>query len=231
MVTVIAILMLLIGFNFLLKQTFYTWQTIMVHTLVVALFVAGTWQIAINQSQTNIAQWLASTPLMQNMAVVLSIDIIVQLLFCMVAAKSKTNMPPTTTLQRKIYYAILWWWPGFAIFPVAFALLVVCIFNLPGLSFSLIAYALAFAFVVLIPLLTYLLRIALNDRDMRLEMLFLSNLLVAMIAVVATVKVSTPQNTQSPVNWMATGSVLLLLLMGIGVGTAVYRIRAKHKKQ
>ena len=81
MVTVIAILMLLVCFNFLLKQTFGTWKGIAVYTMLIAVFTISTWQIAINQSRTHIAEWLASETIMQNMAVILSVDIIVNCFF------------------------------------------------------------------------------------------------------------------------------------------------------
>ena len=227
MVTVIAILMLLVCFNFLLKQTFGTWKEIAVYTMFIAVFTISTWPIAINQSRTHIAEWFASEPIMQNLAVILSVDILVQLLFCMVAAREKTKMPQAATFRQKIYYAILQRWPGFAIFPVVFAMLVECIFGLPGLSFSLIAYVLAAVFAVSIPLLTFLLRSFLGDRDVRLEMLFLSNLIVAMIAVVATVRISTPQNSNSPVNWFATAGVALLLALGVFLGALIHYIKVK----
>ena len=106
-------------------------------------------------------------------------------------------------------------------------MLVECIFGLPGLSFSLIAYVLAAVFAVSIPLLTVLLRRFLGDRDVRLEMLFLSNLIVAMIAVVATVRISTPQNNNSPVNWFATAGVALLLALGVFLGALIRYIKVK----
>ena len=106
-------------------------------------------------------------------------------------------------------------------------MLVECIFGLPGLSFSLIAYVLAAVFAVSIPLLTFLLRRFLGDRDVRLEMLFLSNLIVAMIAVVATVRISTAQNNNSPVNWFATAGVALLLALGVFLGALIRYIKVK----
>lgn len=216
MVTVIAILMILVCFNFALKQTFNPWRTIMGVSVVVFGFVVCTWPLAIKQSQTRIAEWLASQSLMQDMAVILSLDVILQLLFCFFALQPTFHK--SSKLRQKLLSGFLTHYPGFAIFPVVFALLVQIIFGLPGISFSLIAYSFAIGVAVAIPLAAYLLRLLLPEGELRLEVLFLSNLLMAMMGVLATVKVSTQQSPNDGVDWLATLFVLLFLVAGVALG-------------
>ena len=107
-------------------------------------------------------------------------------------------------------------------------MLVECIFGLPGLSFSLIAYVLAAVFAVSIPLLTFLLRRFLGDRDVRLEMLFLSNLIVAMIAVVATVTdIQRHKIIIRQLIGLLTAGVALLLALGVFLGALIRYIKVK----
>ncbi len=72
--TVVLVLMLLIAFNFLLKQTF--WKTVAVGIIAtVALFAGLMWPYAIEQSKTQIADWLGNTALMLDTSVLLTIEV------------------------------------------------------------------------------------------------------------------------------------------------------------
>ena len=129
--------MVLVCFSFLLKQTFIPRGAMFVTAAVLALFTALTWGYAIEQSKTQISAWLANQSLMRDIAVLLSVDIIVQLTFCVFSACSR----PHAELRRRmrIIRTVLTFFPGLMIFPVVFSMLVQVIFALPGTSFSLIA--------------------------------------------------------------------------------------------
>ena len=121
MTTVVLILMILVCFNFLLKQTFVTRNVLAITTLVLGIFAALMWQVAIEQSKTQIIDWLHDTALMRNIAAILSVDVVVQLTFCIFTVRSAGSRG--NTLRSRIIAKGLLFYPGFIIFPVVFALL------------------------------------------------------------------------------------------------------------
>ena len=60
METVVVVLMILVCFNFMLKQTYRKWWSVAVIAVVCALFVGLIWPYAIEQSKTQIADWLSN---------------------------------------------------------------------------------------------------------------------------------------------------------------------------
>ena len=214
MTTVVLILMILVCFNFLLKQTFVTRNVLAITTLVLGIFAALMWQVAIEQSK--IIDWLHDTALMRNIAAILSIDVVVQLTFCIFTVRSAGSQG--NTLRSRIIAKGLLFYPGFIIFPVVFALLVQLIFLTPGVSFTLVSTSLGVAILFAVPLGRMALRVILPESDLRLEILFLSNVLVALVGIVATVNGET-QN--APVNTVDTASLIgfvVLLFIGGVIG-------------
>ena len=196
MTTVVLILMILVCFNFLLKQTFVTRNILAITTLVLGIFAAFMWQVAI--------------------AAILSIDVVVQLTFCIFTVRSAGSRG--NTLRSRIIAKGLLFYPGFIIFPVVFALLVQLIFLTPGVSFTLVSTSLGVVILFAVPLGRMALRTLLPESDLRLEILFLSNVLVALVGIVATVNGET-QN--APVNTVDTASLIgfvVLLFIGGVIG-------------
>ena len=71
---IIHILMLFIVINCSFKLSFWKlWQTV-IYSLIAGLFVAGTWQYAILQSKTQIADYLQNTEALQNMAIIITLE-------------------------------------------------------------------------------------------------------------------------------------------------------------
>ncbi len=83
METLIMVMMIVVGINFILKISFLrTWQFVAILLLcAVAVFVSVDW--ASQQSRAQISAWLAQPKLMADTAVVLSIDILLYIAFCL----------------------------------------------------------------------------------------------------------------------------------------------------
>ena len=224
METVVVVLMILVCFNFMLKQTYRKLWSVAAISVVAALFVGLIWPYAIEQSKTQIADWLANPSLMLDTSVVLSIEVVLQMAFCMLAAHVLTTGP----IRRRTLWAYraLRWFPGILIFPVLFSVLVWLIFSFPGVSFPLIAWGMAAGVLVLIPLGSFFLRWLLPEKELRLELLFLANALIAILGIIATVNGRTAVAGVSEVDWTALGGLLGLLLLGGGIGF----LRRKMKK-
>ena len=108
-------LMVLVCFNFILKQTLSKWYHTIAITMLSALFVGMMWPFAIEQSKSQISQWLSNTSLMLDISIILTLEVILQMWFCMLAAHIKSS----GRLARKTIwvYRFLRWFPGILFFP------------------------------------------------------------------------------------------------------------------
>ena len=129
METVVFVLMILVCFNFMLKQTYRKLRSVLVISVICALFVGLMWPYAIEQSKTQIADWLANPALMLDTSVVLSVEVVLQMTFCMLAAHIQSAGP----VKKRVLWAYkaLRWFPGILVFPVLFCGLVALIFSFP----------------------------------------------------------------------------------------------------
>ena len=228
METLMIVMMVLVCFSFVLKQTFHGVKEVMVMAVLLTFFVGMAWTFAIEQSKTQIAAWMADSHLMLDMAVLMSVDVSLTIFFCIMHVDIKTAEKVS---KLKFYtYIFLKYFPGLLIFPVLFAALVSLIFFFPGASFQLIAWGLAMAVFVLMPSLTYGLRWLLPERPIRLELLFLVDVLLGLMGVVGTVNGQTAVEGISEVDVKALVAVFVMVLVGMAVGYVYYRVRTKKLK-
>lgn len=226
METVVVVLMILVCFNFMLKQTYRKQWSVATVAVVCALFVGLVRPYAIEQSKTQIADWLANPALMLDTSVILSLEVVLQMAFCMLAAHVLTTGP---IKKRTLWaYRALRWFPGILIFPVLFSGLVYLIFSFPGVSFSLIAWSMAGGVLVLIPAGTLFLRWLLPEKELRLELLFLTNALTAILGIIATVNGRTAVAGISEVDWSALGGLIGLLILGGLIGLIIRKRKVTH---
>lgn len=226
METVVLVLMIVVCFNYILKQTYRRPLFVAVSAVVCALFVGMMWPWAIEQSKTLIAGWLADSALMLDLAVLLTLEVALQMAFCLVAAHLlSAGRVRRTTLWA---YRLLRWFPGILIFPVLFGMLVAAIFALPGVSFPGVAWGLAAAVAAVVPAGAWALGRMLPEKEIRLELLFLSNALVAVLGIIATVNGRTAVTGSGKVDWSALAGVMAFVAAGIVCGIAAYRVKLKR---
>ncbi len=216
-------MMILVCFSFVLKQTFHGVKEIMVIAVLTAFFVGLSWPFAIEQSKTQIAAWIADQKLMLDMAVLLSVDVALTMLFCVNHVDLKTS--EHVSRRKWMFYIVLKYFPGLLVFPVLFSLLVMLIFMLPGMSFQVVAWSLAVVLLVLVPALAYALRWLLPERPIRLELLFLVEVLLGLMGIVGTVNGNTAVAGINSVDIKSLLGVIALVIVGAAVGWGIYRIR------
>lgn len=224
--TVVLVMMIVVCFNYLLKQTWRKPYSVAFSAVVSGLFVGLAWPWAIEQSKNQIGAWLADSALMLDLAVILTLEVALQMTFCVVAAHIHTagHVKPSVVW----IYRLLRWFPGLLIFPVLFSLLVASIFALPGVSFPLVAWALAAVVAAVVPLGRWALKQLLPEKEIRLELLFLSNALIAILGIIATVNGRTAVAGNSKVDWAALGGVAILVVAGLCCGAAAYRVKMRR---
>ena len=227
METVVRFAMVLVGFSFVLKLTGYKkWQLLLV-SLACALFVGFSWSLAAGQSKTEIVSWLADRALMQDMAVIMTIDVALQMAYCLMAV----NLMYSGRLKKRtiILYRFLRIFPGILIFLVLFSLLVECVFAFPGVSFALVSWSMAAVVLMLIPFCVAVMRRLLPEKEIRLELLFLSNALTAGLGVIATVDGTAAGESPVSVDFLALAGVCVLFVAGSAAGYLIWRLRSRKR--
>lgn len=216
METVVIVMILLVCFNFVLKQTYRKAWIVVATSVMCALFVCFTWHWAIEQSKSQLQDWLNNPTLMLDTAVVLTIEVGIQIAYCIMAVHlMNTGKVSRLTL---ITYKLLRWFPGLLIFPVLFHIETMCMFWLTGVEFTTIAYGLAGVILLAVPVLTWGCKWLIPERELRLEVFFLSNALIAVLGVIATVNGKTAVEGVSEVNVGAFLGIVGLVLLGGIVG-------------
>ena len=214
--TIVLILILLTAFNFLLKQTFWKPVAVGAAAGIATIFVILLWPYAIEQSKTQIADWLSDNQLMLDTSVVLTLEIVVQMAFCLLAVHVANYSPVKNRMM--VAYRLLYWFPGVLIIPVLFFGLTQAIFSFPGVSFKLIAWLFGLFVFVVIPLGRWLIKWLLPEEDLRLELFFLTNALVAILGIIATVNGRTAVEGVGDVDWSALTGCVVLFLVGAIAG-------------
>ena len=226
METVVFVMMILVCFIYMLKQTWRKRWFVLLSAVVCMLAVGLTWPWAIEQSKNQISRWLADSVLMLDLAVILTIEVSLQIAFCILAAHIHSAGKVKPVIVR--VYRILRWFPGLLIFPVLFSILVATIFALPGVSFPLVAWGLATVVFVVILVGTWGLRRLFPEKDIRLELLFMLNIQIATLGVIATVNGQTAVAGNCEVDWTSLCSVLAFVVVGLAWGSIAYHIKSKR---
>ncbi|MBF0647610.1 MULTISPECIES: hypothetical protein [Dysgonomonas] len=178
---IIQILMLFIVINCIVKLSFWKpWQAA-IFGLICAVFVLWTCQYATMQSKTQLADYLKNIKVMQDAAVLITIESAICFAFCFAALRDMFGKKVKRWIQP------LYWYPSLLIFPVLFYLLTQLIFSFPGTDFDAISYILAAAALLILPALSYLVRYIYHEKELRLEVYFLVSLFVCIIGLITTV--------------------------------------------
>lgn len=200
--------MLFIFINCVLKLSFWKpWQAA-IFGVICAVLIVWSCQFAIEQSKTQLADYLKNTQIMQDVAVLITIESAICFAFCFAAMREMFGK------KIKCWILPLYWYPSLLIFPVLFYLLTQIIFAMPGTNFTTISYILAGLTLVLLPLLSYLVKLLYPERDLRLEIYFLVSLFVCIIGLITTVNGNvTYAAAEEPINLKAL--LLSFALFGI----------------
>lgn len=179
--------------------------------------------------KTQIAAWIADQKLMLDMAVLLSIDVALTMLFCVHHVDLKTS--EHVSRRKWVFFIFLKYFPGLLVFPVLFSVLVMTIFLLPGVSFQVVAWVLAVVLLVLIPVFTYGLRWLLPQRPIRLELLFLVEVLLGLMGIIGTVNGRTAVAGFNSFDALSLLGVIAIVIVGMAIGWGCYRIKMQRLSQ
>jgi hypothetical protein len=177
---IIRILMLFVLIGTVVKLSFWKWWQAVLFGLVCALFVIITCRYAILQSKTQLDYYLNNKQVMQNIAVLVTIEAVLSFAFVF------TEIFGIDGRWRKLRRVLLLAYPGLLVFPVLFYLLTRSIYIFAGVDFGVISYWLALGVFITIPLFSYILKRLCPDKEFRLEIYLLISVFICIIGLIAT---------------------------------------------
>jgi uncharacterized membrane protein YidH (DUF202 family) len=221
---IIQILMLFVFVNSVLKLSFWKWWQTVLFGLLAAAFVLATCHYATLQSKTQIADYLQNKTILQDTAVLITLESAICFSFCFTALRNLFGR------TAKFWMKPLYGYPGLLIFPVLFSMQTQSIFSLPGIDFATISYVLAAVVCLLFSTLPYLFRYLFPETEMRLEVHFLVSLFVCILGLLTTVNGEvTYAATEQPVDWkaisVAIGIFVVLFAVGFGWNQIKWRLK------
>ena len=227
MQSLIIFLMLVVGLCFILKLTWHSTFSVLIHAVALGVFTGFIYPLAIVQSSSQITIWLSNRSLMQDVAVLVSIEVVLQMAFSLLTVT--INSGDYVTKRTMWIYKILKWFPGILIFMVVFILEVLIIFALPGVSFSAISSILGLSIAAFVPIAVLCLKKIITDNSTRSELLFLANIMIALIGIFATVNVRPSVSVVQSVDISSFVGVVVLIITMFLLGYTIQKIR-KNKK-
>ena len=207
--------MLFIVLNATLKLSFWKWWQAAIFGAACAVFIIASCQWAILQSKTQLADYLADKNILQDMAVLITIESALCFAFCFNAMKTIQ-----TKKRKRLWAKALHWYPGLLLFPVLFYLLTQTIYAFPGTNFNTLSYLLAAVVFIGILALRSGIKYLCPETELRLEVHFLASLFVCIIGLITTVNGQvTYAAIKEPANWQAVifASILFLVTFFAGI--------------
>lgn len=212
---IILILIIFIFINTVLKLSYWKWWQRVIFGAACGAFVLIVYPYATTQSKTQLSDYLNNTQIMQDMAVLITLESAIYLTFCFSAMRQLYGR------RIKRWVKPLYWYPGILVFPALFYVLTQMMFSFHGVDFSLIAYSLAGCVFVLFPLLSAGIKWLLPEKELRLEVQFLVCLFVTIIGLISTENghtVYSAVNETLDVKALLSAVVISVLFFAIGYG-------------
>ena len=226
METLVLVLMVLVTFNFVLKLSLMKPWQIGLFALACAIFVGFMWEYAIEQSRSQVSMWLSDQKLMLDTSVILTVEVVWQMAYCLLAGYLLSA--PAVRRRTLWVYRVLRFFPGILILGALVSALVWAEYTFTGRDFQLIAWTLAATVLLCIGGSAFCLKSLLPEKDLRLEVLFLSNLLVLVLGVIATVNGHTTFHGSDDVEW---GALTTFIGISILCGATGYFRKVKRKNK
>jgi hypothetical protein len=211
---IISVLILFILLNATLKLSFWRWWQVLLFSVILSLFVLAITSYATEQSKSQITAWLNNPKIMQNVAVLITIESVIIFEYTFMQLQQALG-----TKVRKYLMSLLTIYPSLLLFPILYFVLAQLFFALPGVSFNTIAYVLAIGVFIVFPLFSWGFTKLLPEEELRLELMFIVNLFVCIIGLITTVNGETtyaPIEQSFNIKAILAAILLFLLLFIIG---------------
>ena len=152
-----------------------------VFAVVCALFVYFSGHYAVQINKLSVSRAFTDLGAMQNLNVLVTLHLLVTLGF------AASLMRKTFGLKRNLFYRMLEYVPALLVFPALFYFYLVLLFSFAGISFTLLGILFSAVTLLLLGGGAYLLRAAVPETELRVELLLVAELLLFVLMVCSTV--------------------------------------------
>lgn len=223
---IIDVLMLFVLLACLFKLSLWRWWQQVAYGLLLAAFAAWSVRYAVEQSKTQIADYLQNVDALQTMAILVTIESAVGIAYALAWLGGEEARGRGAALVRRL----LRWYPSLLMFPVVFYLLTQTVFAATGVPFATTAWLFAGGIAVLVPLLSQVVRSLLPDEESRVEIYLLLVVAVCILGLLSTQHGRMVYAAQeAPIDWPALLLTLSLFLLMALAGYAAYRLRHRYR--
>ncbi|MDR2121938.1 MAG: hypothetical protein LBP34_02320 [Flavobacteriaceae bacterium] len=214
--------------NCAIKLSFWKWWHTGIFGIICGIFVFLTYPYATQQSKTQITDFLTNEGIMQDTAVLVTVESAICFAFGFAALLELFGK------KKKKWIRLLFWYPGLLLFLVLFYGLTQTMFYFTGTDFSVIAYTFALISVIMFPLLSYLVKKLVPETELRLEIHFLVSLIVCVLGLMTTVDGKIIYRaSEKPLNYqyilLFLGIFLILFLTGFYGNKLKWMIKKNNK--
>lgn len=217
MIFLILTIMVLAILSYCLKLSFIPWWGILIEVFLLSGSMVCATDFASQQSKALIGQLLDDPEVMTDAAVLLTLDVAMQIGFCFL------SLSPRPTRCLLAIRRLLLYLPVLFVFPTLVCFLVEMIFNFPGQNFFSTSLMAASLSGITIFLSATLFKSFLPMRSLRLELIFYLNCIIALLAVVATVNGRTASIAVNDTNLPALGVIALFMCIASISGFLLYK--------
>lgn len=228
MESLLQIVVLLAFVRFACRATFFrsVWG-IVAFALLVALLSFLSYPIVIEQSGDFYATLLRDATLVGNVAVLITLEAVVGMLFSIGLLRTLFKEDRKTRLSNLKYL------PEILIAGAVLYAQQQVFYQFPGYDFRITAICTAFAFAILLGCVALLMRWALPEQSNRYELNFLINLFLLVVGILLNAGLSNYNtgNYTSNIGWKSAIVFLLIIAMFFLLGLVLYRVKLNLKKK
>ncbi|MDO4692006.1 MAG: hypothetical protein Q4A64_03935 [Porphyromonadaceae bacterium] len=158
-----------------------------VYALVVGIFIFMTSDLASSQTRAGIGGYIEHRELREYIAILVTLESMLFVLFTFISFRRDQGKERRCPMLRRWMQEILTFYPPLLVFPALFYAQTNLIFAMPGVDFERLSIVFAMAMALFFVLMPSLMRYLLPEREMRLEILFLSSLFIFVLGLITTV--------------------------------------------
>lgn len=180
---VIHLLAVFVTASFLLKVGFYSRWGILAAATGCALFAWLVTPWMTEQSKTVMSAFFTSRAQMLNLSVCVTLEAVLMIAFCF---DCFTEIRTRNTVFKQAVTFFLKLYPGILVGGVICYALALLLFSYPGIDFGSLSWIAALAAFLTVCLGSPLLHLLLGDKSLRLEVLFIVNIFIVILSIIAT---------------------------------------------
>lgn len=221
---IIQLLMLLICLSAALKLSHAPVWVSWLYALGLSLFLYFNTDFAAEQTRASISAYIQVPSLREYIAILVTLETMLFVLFAFVSFRSPQQSQNRAI--KRLVKRILTYYPSLLVFPSLVYVQCKLFFAFPGVNFNLLSSLLAIGLGLLFISLPQLFRLLLPEREMRLEVLFLSALLIFLLGLITTVNerlIYTAPSYEIP--WYSLGLTSLIFLACFAVGIISSKVK------